>query len=213
METERALGSVLRVQPVTETSLLVTWFTREFGKVKTLAKGARRPKSPLRGKIDLFYEAEILFLRSRRSDLHLLHDCFLENPHRKLRESVAGVTAASYACELVDAVTESEDRQAAIFVLLTQVLTMLEDSVGVVPLLWFELQILAAAGWRQEFGDETGVRKVLQSLAATSVTGVRRVRLTGEQVDEAQAVLGRFREEHVGRPLRAQKMIFGKISR
>jgi DNA repair protein RecO (recombination protein O) len=83
MDTERAEAIVLRVHPVTESSLIVTWFTRECGKLKTMAKGARRPKSPFRGKIDLFYYDEILFLRSKRSDLHLLHDCFLENPHQK----------------------------------------------------------------------------------------------------------------------------------
>ena len=70
METERAEAIVLRVQPVTESSLLVLWFTREFGKLKTLAKGARRPKSPMRGRLDLFYQDEISFLRSLRSDLH-----------------------------------------------------------------------------------------------------------------------------------------------
>jgi DNA repair protein RecO (recombination protein O) len=47
MDTERAEAIVLRNQSVTESSLIVTWFTREFGKLKTLAKGARRPKSPL----------------------------------------------------------------------------------------------------------------------------------------------------------------------
>src|SRR5213596_2198026 len=98
MHTERAAAIVLRVQPVTETSLLVTWFTREFGKLKTLAKGARRPKSPMRGRIDLFYENEIVFLRSKRSDLHLLHECFLENAHRGLRGNVPSLAAGPYAC-------------------------------------------------------------------------------------------------------------------
>jgi len=213
METERTEAIVLRAQPVTETSLLVTWFSREFGKLKTLAKGARRPKSPMRGKIDLFYEDEIVFLRSRRSDLHLLHDCFLENPHRKLRESVAGLTAASYACELVDVVTEVEDRHASIYVLLTQVLEMLEKSAGVVPLLWFELQVLAEAGWRPEFSGETGTGKVLRSVAAASATGVQRVKLTTAQARAAQVTLWRFRTAQVGRALRSEKMCFEKIQR
>ena len=102
MDTERAEGIVLRRQPVTESSLIVTWYTREFGKLKTLAKGARRAKGPFQGKIDLFYRDEIVFLRSKRSDLHLLHDCFLEEPHARLRKSVESLTAASYACELVE---------------------------------------------------------------------------------------------------------------
>src|SRR6266403_3605158 len=103
MDTERAEGIVLRRQPVTESSLLITWFTREFGKLKTLAKGARRAKSPMRGKIDLFYLDEIIVLRSKRSDLHLLHDCFVENAHARLRNSVITLTCASYVSELVEA--------------------------------------------------------------------------------------------------------------
>jgi len=47
---ERAQGLVLRVYPLTETSLIVRWLTRELGRISTVAKGARRPKSPFRGK-------------------------------------------------------------------------------------------------------------------------------------------------------------------
>ena len=59
-----------------------------------MAKGARRIKGPFQGKIDLFYRDEIVFLRSKRSDLHLLHDCFLEEAHAVLRQSVESLTAS-----------------------------------------------------------------------------------------------------------------------
>ena len=110
MDTERTEGIVLRRQSVTESSLIVTWYTREFGKLKTLAKGARRPKGPFQGKIDLFYRDEIVFLPAKRSDLHLLHDCFLEEPHARLRKTVESLTAASYASELVELATERGTR-------------------------------------------------------------------------------------------------------
>ena len=38
---ERARGLVLRVYPLTETSLIVNWLTEEFGRLSTVAKGAR----------------------------------------------------------------------------------------------------------------------------------------------------------------------------
>ena len=126
MDTERAEGIVLRRQSVTESSLIVTWYTREFGKLKTLAKGARRPKGPFQGKIDLFYRDEIVFLPSKRSDLHLLHDCFLEQPHARLRQTVESLTAASYASELVELATEREDPNARIYELLVMILDALE---------------------------------------------------------------------------------------
>ncbi len=204
METERAEAIVLRVQPVTESSLLVLWFTREFGKLKTLAKGARRPKSPMRGRIDLFYQTEISFLRSRRSDLHLLNECFLANPHPALRTSVPVLTAASHVCELVDAVTAVEDAHPDLFALLADMLTSLEKSVTPAQLIWFELQVLAATGWKPVFDGETGTAKVMRSLAGASAAAASRVRLSSAQTRAAQDFLEEFRQAHLGRPLRSK---------
>ena len=63
---ETASGLVLRTRPLTETSLIVHWLTPQSGRIATVAKGARRPKSPFRGKLDLFYLADFSFVRSRR---------------------------------------------------------------------------------------------------------------------------------------------------
>jgi len=206
MDTERAEAIVLRCQPVTESSLIVTWFTREFGKLKTLAKGARRPKSPMRGQIDLFYQNEILFLRSRRSDLHLLHECFLENPRAALRSSVPALAAASYAGELVDLITAPEDPAPVVFELLAVTLDALNTAAAPVLLLWFELQLLRNAGWTPPWTKAAGTatERVLGSLLAATLAGARRVRLNDQQLRETRAVLWQFWDEQVGKPPRAR---------
>lgn len=214
MDTERAEGIVLRRQSVTESSLVVTWYTREFGKLKTMAKGARRPKGPFQGKIDLFYRDEILFLRSQRSDLHLLHDCFLENPHQKLRHSVEALTAASYIAELVDLATESEDPTPKLFDVLTATLDALEVQRGrTATIVWFELQLLAAAGWAPKWEARTAVTRVLDSLAATSVEGARRVRLTEGQIAGARAVVWQFLDAQLGKTPRSRKLLMEALPR
>jgi len=208
MDTERAEAIVLRCQPVTESSLIVTWFTREAGKLKTIAKGARRPKSPFRGKVDLFYRDEIVFLRSRRSDLHLLQDCFLEQPHATLRDSVEAMTGASYACELVDVVTEAEDSSPKMFELLAATLAALQIVHGrSVVLLWYELQLLAAAGWKPQWETHTAVGKVLNSLAGTSIEGARRIRLSTEQLRAARELLWGFWDAQVGKAPRSRGLL------
>ena len=207
MDVERAQAVVLRTQPVTESSLIVTWFTNPFGKLKTLAKGARRPKSPFRGKVDLFYLDEILFLRSRRSDLHLLYECFLENPHRKLRESVQALTAASYACELVEFATEVEDANERLFKLLASTLEALERRAVAVLLIWFELQLLAATGWAPKWKRRAATNKVLASLATTDLVGAQHVRLSGEQTRTAREALWGFWDEYVGRAPRSRNLL------
>ena len=208
MDVERAEGIVLRCQPVTETSLIVTWFTREFGKLKTLAKGARRAKSPMRGKLDLFYRDELLFLRSRRSDLHLLHECFLEEPHAALRMSVERVGVASYMCELVELAMAVEDANPKVFDLLEQGLEGVEEDVGAAAVIWFELQLLAACGWAPRWLEADGTNRMLQSLATAKWTAVQRVQLSGAQVAQAREVLEGFWEEQVGRRPRSGRWLF-----
>lgn len=213
MDTERAEAVVLRVQLVTESSLIVTWFTREFGKLKTMAKGARRSKGPFRGKIDLFYLDEILFLRSRRSDLHLLHDCFLEKAHKTLRDSVPKLVAASYVTELIDLATEPEDANPKMFELLVAVLGTLERAIDDVVLIWFELQVLAVAGWAPKWDTETGTNKILKSLAGASLSNARRVRLSSIQAGEARRILWRHWNTHVGKEPRSRKQLMLEIKR
>ena len=211
MEPERAEGIVLRLQPVTESSLILTWFTREAGKLKTMAKGARRPKSHFRGKLDLFYRDEILFLRSRRSDLHLLHDCFVENAHARLRDSVATLTSAAYACELVEAATEPEDANAAVFDLLADTLGRLEKQPRAVLLLWFEVQLLTATGWRPVWKAETPTSKLLRSISAASAAGAQRVKLTEAQLADARATLWRFWDTEVARTPRSRSLLAPQV--
>ena len=78
---ETATGVVLRTRLLTETSLIVHWLTPGAGRLATVAKGALRPKSPFRGKLDLFYHADFTFSRSRRSDLHTLREVSLRETH------------------------------------------------------------------------------------------------------------------------------------
>jgi len=207
MDTERAEGIVLRRQPVTESSLIVTWYTREFGKLKTMAKGARRPKGPFQGKIDLFYRDEIVFLPSRRSDLHLLHDCFLEDPHASLRQSVASLAAASYACELVELATEREDPNPTIYQLLATILKVLEKRHDGVLLIWFEIRLLSAAGWEPKWEANTSVDRVLRSLAGKSLDGVGRVRLSATQLDAGRQAVWRFWDTQLGQTPRTRRFL------
>jgi DNA repair protein RecO (recombination protein O) len=212
MDTERAEGIVLRRQPMTESSLLVTWYTREFGKLKTLAKGARRAKGPFQGKIDLFYRDEIVFLRNKRSDLHLLHDCYLEEAHVRLRESVESLTASSYVCELVELATEREDPNDGIYELLAMILKALEARRDGVLLIWFELRLLAAAGWKPDWGTTAGVNRVLQSIAGASLEGVGRVRLGDEQLAAGREAVWQFWDMHLGRAPRTRGFLLWKTA-
>src|SRR5687768_18377077 len=114
---ERASGIILRTRTFTETSLIVQWITADLGRIATVAKGARRPKSPFLGKLDLYYEADFSFARSRRSELHTLREVMLRDTHPKLRENLTWLQQAAYFGILIEKATEIDTPLPEIFAL------------------------------------------------------------------------------------------------
>ena len=106
LETTDAI--LLRKIKLTESSLIITWFSEALGKMKTVAKGARRPKSPFSGRLDLFFAAEINFSRSRKSELHILREVVVRDSREGLRLQYERTQMAAYFVELLELTTEFE---------------------------------------------------------------------------------------------------------
>ena len=122
---ESASGLILRTRRLTETSLIIHWLTPNLGRLATVAKGALRPKSPFRGKLDLFFLADFSFLRSRRSELHTLREVSIRETYPAIRRELGRVQQASYAAALVEQVTETETPLPEIFELVQEFLSVL----------------------------------------------------------------------------------------
>src|SRR5580698_10988190 len=99
--TESTHGIILRTRPLTETSLIVHWLTPGLGRLATVAKGARRPKSPFAGKLDLFYAADFSFSRRRRAELHTLREASLRETHSAIRTDILKLQQAAYAATFI----------------------------------------------------------------------------------------------------------------
>ena len=125
---ERASGLILRVRPLTETSLIVSWLTAEQGRIATVAKGARRTKSPLRGKLDLFFSADFSFRRSKRSELHNLREVVVHDSRLGLRHDIDRLRVAGYATAVIEAMTETETPLPETFDLMAEFLEALESA-------------------------------------------------------------------------------------
>ncbi len=126
MDTTAAI--LLRKRKFSDTSLIVSWCTESFGCVQTMAKGARRPKSPFGGKLDLFFEAEISIVRSRKSDLHTLTEVVLKNPFAGIRSKYLRTQTAAYFVELIEICTERDHREPELFGLLRRAFGYLDEN-------------------------------------------------------------------------------------
>jgi DNA repair protein RecO (recombination protein O) len=203
MTPERATGLILRTRLLTDTSLIVHWLTSEFGRLATVAKGARRPKSPLRGKLDLFYLAEFGFQRSRRSDLHTLREVALRDTHPELRADLARLRQATYCVLLVEQVTEPETPLPAIYTLLTELVDWVcQQPPAPVSLLAFEIRLLDELGLAPNLGGSRltpAARQTLQDLGSTSFRELAPGSFPRQPLSEAEFFLRRCWLEHLGR--------------
>src|SRR5690349_8791061 len=115
MAAEQTRGIVLKVVEFSETSCVVTLFTEDFGKVGGLAKGARRPKGPFEGALDLLALVRIVLLRKSSEALDLLTEAKLERRFRSAQRELARLYAGYYVAELLTELTERGDPHPALF--------------------------------------------------------------------------------------------------
>ena len=119
---------LFRKRKFSDTSLIVSWCTESLGCIQTMAKGARRTKSPFAGKLDLFFETEIQIVSSRKSDLHTLTEVVLQNPFAGIRTDYLRMQTAAYFVELIELCTEREHNEPELFALLRRAFAYLDSN-------------------------------------------------------------------------------------
>ncbi len=200
---ERATGIVLRTHPLTETSLIVHWLTDQQGRVATVAKGARRPKSPFRGKLDLFYLCDLSFARSRRSELHTLREVVLRETHAPLRRDLGWLRQAAYAAALIEQTTESGTPLSAYFTLLRDLLRVLPSHPPQsLTLFGFEIKLLTELGLSPDLDSaqiSPGTRQILERSRAVPFSDLFNLKPSAAQNRELARFLGGFLAYHTGR--------------
>ena len=157
MSAEKSLAIVLRVVEFSETSCVVTLYTRDFGKIGALAKGARRPKSPFESALDLLAVCRVVFLHKSSDALDLLTEAKLERRFRAARRDLSRLYAGYYVAELLDALTDASDPHPDLFDAAEQTLLDLDGPGELAPLvLRFELTALRALGHLPSLVDCAG---------------------------------------------------------
>ncbi len=106
MEQTRAI--LVRKILFSESTLICTWISERYGKLKTSARGARKLKSHFRG-LDLFHEVEIGFAHNQKSDLHFLKEVHVTLPFISTGLSYPNLVLAAYFGELSESILPASD--------------------------------------------------------------------------------------------------------
>lgn len=201
---ESADGIILRIRPLTETSLIVHWLTSEHGRLATVAKGARRPRSAFRGKLDLFFEADLTFARSRRSELHNLREIGLRALHPDLRKSLHKIEQLSYFTTLIEQTTETDTPIPETHHLFSSALHHLENHPPRPRLVFaVELRHLSDLGLTPNLNDSrlsAPARELVNALLTVEWSKIPELQATGPIVREIQQFLHGHLSHHLDRP-------------
>lgn len=119
-------GIVLKTYPLGETGLIVVWSTADHGIIRTAARTALKPGGDFFGRLDLFFEAELLWETAKTGDLDHLKSVSLLNPRLALRNSFPKLRLAGYMTKLLLATVESRTPIPEIHLMLHRALNYLE---------------------------------------------------------------------------------------
>ncbi|HUU43110.1 MAG TPA: DNA repair protein RecO [Planctomycetota bacterium] len=147
MASRKTRALTLRITDYSETSQIVTVFSRDFGRLSLLSKGARRKRRGGPAAVDLLQLVEVVFLERPHARLHLLTESRLIEEYAGLRRDLARGYAAFFVAELLVTLTEEHDPDPPVFELARETLRMLAETPRpTVVLHAFEVRLLALIG-------------------------------------------------------------------
>jgi DNA repair protein RecO (recombination protein O) len=166
MSTEKSQALILRLVDFSETSAVVTMFTRDFGKISALAKGARRLKGPFESALDLLAICRVVFIHKSTDALDLLTEAKLERRFRAAARDLSRLYAGYYVAELLTALTDDSDPHPDLFDASIRVLANLDGNQPVAEtVLAFEMAALRLLGHMPSWEQCAGCGRPLPNTA------------------------------------------------
>lgn len=144
-------GLVLRGFRMSESSKVVILYTREFGKVRLAAKGARRPKSKFGASLEPLTWGRYVFYKRENREIQTLSEGDILYAFEPVKQHYGRLAAGSVVCELLDHMTEDGDRNAMLFRFALDTLHwigMIQTPALDVPVWYFQLKAAGELGYR-----------------------------------------------------------------
>lgn len=131
MPIQKNDGILLRRQDLRETSIILTFYTRDFGKIKGIVRGVRGPRAGYGGAaFEPFSLDRIIFYDRKGGEVFTVSQCDLLDFFDPIRASLEKLSYASYMVELLDSVTNLSDKNSEVFDLILNSLKLLAGSSG-----------------------------------------------------------------------------------
>jgi len=153
MALKESEAIVLRTYPLRESDLLVTLFTRLEGKVKGVARAAKKSKRRFGGALEPMTYVRAVYDDRERQELVRLDSCEVIESPMTGEVTYARATALAHVAELLDQLMPDREASDAVFRLTLAVLGELRGSALWMPVTYFELWMTRLMGFLPEFAE------------------------------------------------------------
>lgn len=153
MPLKESEAIVLRTYPFRESDLLVTLFTRLEGKVRGVARAAKKSRRRFGGALEPLTYVKVTYEDRERQELARLDACeVLESPLAS-EVSYPRVVALGHVAELLDELLPDREANDAVFRLTTSVLAQLTGREFWLPVTYFDLWMARLMGYLPELSE------------------------------------------------------------
>ena len=147
--SHRSAAIVLRARSYGESDKIVSFLTRDFGKISGIAKGALRSKRRFVASLEPFTHVQLGFRTRRQDELCFIESADIVRGARRLALDLDRYAYSTYVVELIDSMVEGREAEPAVFELLEHTLAQIDSDPGRPVAEWlraFEVKLLALTG-------------------------------------------------------------------
>lgn len=166
MPLKQSEAIVLRTYPFRESDLLVTLFTRLEGKVRGVARAAKKSRRRFGGALELLTYVKATYEDRERQELARLDACEVIESPLSSGVSYPRVVALGHVAELLDELSADREANDAVFRLALSVIRQLQGEEFSIPVTYFELWMARLTGYLPDISECLACGRVLNGSRA-----------------------------------------------
>lgn len=149
VQTTKAI--VIKSQSLGEVDKIISFYTSDFGKVRAVARGIKRPKSRYGGSLELLNYGDLVFFFRPHKDLQIINSFDILDSFNILKDDLTKTAYAFYIVELMDAMGVEGKVNDIAFQLTLRALSTMESIIHPELLIHaYELQLMSLMGFRPQ---------------------------------------------------------------
>jgi len=199
---------ILQTYPFREADLVVSFFTRDQGKLRGVARRARRPKSSFGSGLERLSHAQVSYYQKENRELVSLNSCELTQSQFALVSNYESSVALDYLAEVTEQLLPPNETNERHFRLLIAVLDSLHSGVSVwAAVTYFALWAVRLAGLLPELRVSSESRAIVEEMLVTPIQELTTRAWTKETGADIRRALNRMIEDQVERKLRTPQIL------